>query len=349
MERETHFWIHCVKAIAIVMVVVLHVTAPYHYQYNEMASSSWSVVNVYEAIVRPCVPLFFMSSGFLLLGFDESAINFILKRINRVLLPLAFWTAIYVIWIVYYHKQRYVDFGGVYQMFFYPVSYHLWFMYAIVGCYLCLPIVRKLTTCGHSDLLYYYCAIWFCAVAIMPLLQKHFSLKNQIDLSYATGYLGYFLLGYLFGTRTYSKRHAIIAFLFVVLSTWITGYATSVLTSENNGTLVSDFTSNFSPSVIIASVAWFVLIKSVCSIKLLGSYSRCKSMVVSLSEASFGVYLVHVILVNLVGDFCGNYYRRGADNFIWMLPFISLVVLICSYVLVIICKRNYYMKKFVGF
>ncbi len=144
MDREIHFWIHGVKAIAIIMVVILHVSAPYHYQFNDMVLSSWNIVNIYEAIVRPCVPLFFMSSGFLLLRFDESAIDFFIKRVNRVLLPLALWTALYVLWIMYYHNQRYVDFGGFFQMLFYPVSYHLWFMYAVIGCYLCVPILRKL-------------------------------------------------------------------------------------------------------------------------------------------------------------------------------------------------------------
>lgn len=157
------------------------------------------------------------------------------------------------------------------------------------------------------------------------------------------------MLGYLFGSRTYTIRHAVFAFLTIVVCTWGTGYATFILTQKNNGILVSDFTSNFSPSVIIASVAWFVLIKSVFSAPSLDSYSRFKSAVISLSNTSFGVYLVHVIILNVVADFYLSYGREVAINFVWMLPSISVAVLVLSYILVVVSRRSYYMKKFAGF
>ena len=60
-----------------------------------------------------------MASGFLLLRFDEHAVDFIVKRINRILAPLSFWTLVYVLWKIYYGGQRYVDFGDVVPMLFF--------------------------------------------------------------------------------------------------------------------------------------------------------------------------------------------------------------------------------------
>jgi len=72
-------------------------------------------------------------------------------------------------------------------------------------------MLRKFVVRGETKLLAYYFGIWylvfgiwylvfgiwFFASALLPLLQKYFMLKHQIYFSFATGYIGYFVLGYL--------------------------------------------------------------------------------------------------------------------------------------------------------
>jgi surface polysaccharide O-acyltransferase-like enzyme len=348
VKGDKYFWVHLTKSIAILMVVVLHVAAPYHYQLNLLTFSRWSVVNVYEAIVRPCVPLFFMVSGFLLLRFDEPVGVFFAKRVNKVLLPLMFWSLVYVLWMIYYGGQRYIDFGGVAQMLFFPVSYHLWFLYAIVGCYLFLPVLRKVTVAGNRELLTFYVCIWFFAMALLPLLQKYFLLKNQFDFSYATGFIGYFVLGYLLGIKDYSKWHAIFSGFLIVCCTMLTGYATSILTVKNGGILVADFTAVLSPSVIIASAGWFVLIKYMCSCFEMKIGLKLRSIVVSVSMASFGIYLVHVIILNLVVGFYELEFGWGSIDLIFLIPFLSTIVFVLSYVASVSIGKVVGLKKVVG-
>ncbi|WP_434601421.1 acyltransferase family protein [Pseudomonas sp. Z4-7] len=348
MNNETHFWIHLVKLVAIVMVVLLHVAAPYHYQLNTIGPSNWAVVNLYEAIVRPCVPLFFMASGFLLLNLDEPATKFFFKRFSRIAIPLAFWTVIYVLWKIYYQSQRYVDFGGVLQMFFFPVSYHLWFMYALIGCYLFLPMMRKISIGSDLSLLIFYCGVWFCAVSVLPLLQKYYSLRSQLDLSVATGYMGYFVLGYLLGKRSYNIIHAFSSVVVIVLSTFMTSYFTFLLTLENRGVLVADFTSNFSPTVIFGSAGWFVFIKYVSGGFSLVNINWFKLFVISISNASFGIYLVHVIFLDLVADFFCCYVDGGFLELVWKFPIISLIVFFLSYIFVSLLAR-FKFGRIIGF
>jgi surface polysaccharide O-acyltransferase-like enzyme len=347
-KHDEHLWIHGVKAMAIVMVVVLHIAAPYHYRFNEMPGWAWSVVNFYEAMVRPCVPLFFMTSGFLLLRFNEPISLFFYKRLNRILVPLLFWTFSYVIWKIYYGGQRFVDFGGVAQMLLFPVSYHLWYLYAIIGCYLFVPILRKWTVGGERTLLWSYCCLWFVAVGILPILQKHFAIKNQIDISYATGYIGYFVLGYLLGTREYSFRHAAICAGLIFISTSITGYLTYKLTFANEGVLVADFTAVLSPSVIVASAAWFIFIKYMvveCSKFLSG---KLQSFVISLSSASFGIYLIHVAVLDVVVDRYSNSFGVGFSGLAWVIPLLSFIIILVSYSFVLIIGRIKYLRRIVG-
>lgn len=346
-EQEQYAWVHCIKAVAIAMVLVLHVAAPYHYQLNELSLERWRVVNMYEAIVRPCVPLFFMASGFLLLRFDEPVANFIVKRINRILVPLSFWTVTYVLWKIYYGGQRYVDFGGAVQMLFFPVSYHLWYLYAVVGCYFFLPMLRKLVVGGDIKLLTCYFVIWFFASALLPLLQKYYMLRNQIDFSYATGYIGYFVLGYLLGVRDYSRMHAVASVALIFITTLVTYYATELLTVRNNGVLVGDFTAVMSPSVIVASAAWFVLIK------YLSCFSGFKSVIprgfiISISMASFGIYLIHVIFLDLVVTFYDKYFLDEFGDLIFVIPIQSFVVFAVSYGVVLLAGRVRVLKTIVG-
>lgn len=346
-EQEQYAWVHCIKAIAITMVLILHVTAPYHYQLNELSLDRWRVVNMYEAVVRPCVPLFFMVSGFLLLRFDEPAVDFIVKRINRILMPLSFWTLAYVLWKVYYGGQRYVDFGGVVQMLFFPVSYHLWYLYAVIGCYCFLPILRKFVVGGETKLLAYFFGVWFFASALLPLLQKYFMLKNQIDFSFATGYIGYFVLGYLLGGRDYSKMHAVASVAVIFLTTAVTYYATEVLTVRNSGVLVGDFTAVMSPSVIVASAAWFVLIRYLSCFAGFES-ARSKAFFISVSKASFGIYLIHVMFLDLAVAFYDKYLLDEFSDLIFVIPMLSFVVFIVSYGVVLLAGRVRVLRKVVG-
>lgn len=46
-----------------------------------------------------------MASGHLLLGRDESLREVVTKRIVRILIPLAFWTAVFVVWRFAYREN----------------------------------------------------------------------------------------------------------------------------------------------------------------------------------------------------------------------------------------------------
>jgi surface polysaccharide O-acyltransferase-like enzyme len=331
------------------MVVLLHVAAPYHYQLNEISMERWIVVNLYDSIVRPCVPLFFMASGFLLLRFDEPIVDFIIKRLNRIFVPFVFWTVAYLLWRIYYAGQLYTDFGGVWQIAFFPVSYHLWYLYAIASCYLFLPVLRKITVSDNDGVLAYYCGIWFLAVALLPLVEKYLNIKNQYDFAYASGYIGYFALGYLLGKRVYTKTHAALSITAIIICTITTEYITRLFTVANLGVLVGDFTNILSPTVIIASSAWFVLIKFLACATTSHKLKRLNKFIVSVSACSFGIYLVHVIYINIiVGEFSPGYLEL-TSNLTFMIPLISLAVFIASYLTILIFGKMGLLKKVVGF
>ena len=96
MNKENINWIFNLRIIASFAVIVLHVSSPIVVNYSNSSLSSWFASNFFDSISRFCVPIFVMISGVLLLGKSEEIHVFIQKRVKRILLPLMFWTFVYL-------------------------------------------------------------------------------------------------------------------------------------------------------------------------------------------------------------------------------------------------------------
>lgn len=94
--------INLMRTLAIFMVIVVHVcAAPF-----KVMDASWLSINVVDSLARWCVPVFFMLSGALLLGKDEP-LSVLKKRIIKIILPLIFWSYVYLIFFPLFLPFRY--------------------------------------------------------------------------------------------------------------------------------------------------------------------------------------------------------------------------------------------------
>jgi len=91
-----------------------------------------------NSLLRVCVPLFVMISGFFLFPIKDEK-EFFRKRFTRVLIPFVLWCAIYAF---YYYAQGLASFSvTLLNIAKIPVNYgtevgHLWFLYMLMGIYL---------------------------------------------------------------------------------------------------------------------------------------------------------------------------------------------------------------------
>ena len=174
-----------------------------------------------------------------------------------------------------------------------PVMYHLWFVYMMLGIYLLLPIIRPLfkSLCESKDYLIYFFTFWFVVTSIpvywpIPQLQ----LLQQTSL---LGYGGYFLLGGVICARSpagLSSRTWSTIFVGAVAVT------ASVTWYKSAGTGVPDETGflYFSPNVIIASIAAFILLSRM---RVKGKW---RGVVRYVSDQSFIIFFVHVLVLEYV-------------------------------------------------
>ena len=93
-----HFmWIDLLRVFAIFQVILIHLSFPVIAKL-ELPDSYRLAAVFYNAFSRAGVPIFFMISGYLLLGREEPIMDFLRKRFLKVGIPALLWTAIYLIW-----------------------------------------------------------------------------------------------------------------------------------------------------------------------------------------------------------------------------------------------------------
>lgn len=339
MKRES-IWLDYVRVIATFCVVLLHSAAPLLNKFDSLPAQNWWAGNFYDSLTRVCVPLFFMVSGALLLGKSESAGDFFKKRAAKVLLPLFAWSLIYLFWRVFYESSAEFSFYSFYSMAVSPIYYHLWFLYAVIGLYLFIPILRLIMLNAPECYLKYYVALWFLAASLVPLVEWGTGLKSQVDLRSVSGMSGYLMVGFLVARQRTSNGMILSALILFVACTCVTLVATYLLTVRNGGVFDGYFYGYLTPNVIIASVSVALIIKySVGRFELLHR-AVVVEWVKSLSSTSFGVYLIHAIYLYLLAE--GDLGVQ-ISGFVWepalSIPLTAVTVFVISHLSVLLLRK----------
>ncbi len=297
---ERIFWPDFIRSAAIFIVVLLHSAAPLVYGFNKISLYSWFVANFYDSMSRVAVPLFFMLSGSLLLPKDEPIIVTYKKRFGRILIPLAFWSIFYIFWNALYLKTGSITALSFFSLLISSSHYHLWYLYAVLGIYICLPFLRRFVLASGNKMLIYYILIWVMAVSIVPVLEIFTGIKSKIDLSSIKGHVGYFMLGLLLSKIWYRKIHAIISFFMYITCVLFTAYLTYFFTLRNAGKLYENFYEYLSLNVILSSAAMFIVLKYLAFNFELLQIKMIRQFVLIISRCSLGIYLIHPIFLDLM-------------------------------------------------
>ena len=287
------------RVLSIAAVVVIHVVSLWIYDVPA-GSGAWNVYNVYDSLVRWCVPVIVMLSGMFLLDPKKSLTlpRLFLHHILRIFVALVVWGALYAI----------VDFGRVdgvftlagirsalYTALLGNTHYHLWFLYVILGLYLVTPILRAFVQGASRKDFHYFFLLCFVAAYLLPtLLQLRPSQTvsvylSRLNLHMVMGYVGYYVAGYYLKTFTLGRVAEIIIYLLGIAGAAVTIWGTRVL-SRQSGTLSGVLYDYMTPNVAAMAVAVFVLFRYLLGVS--DERSRRQSLS-GLAKITFGVYLIH--------------------------------------------------------
>ncbi len=319
-------WLDALRFVAILMVIACHCTDPFNASPESRANPEinfWG--SAYGSMLRACVPLFVMMTGFLLLPLKQEASLFYKKRISRVFFPFLIWSILFNLapWFIQWvggSSELVTDFfpyapdpsasltDALKDIAMIPVNFTvyatpMWYIYALIGLYLYMPVFSAWVEKASDKAKRWFLLIWGVSLFIPYLMEfvSHYLFGtcswNAYGLFYYfAGFNGYLLLGHYLGKGndwSIRKTLAIVVPLFLIgyLATFV-GFR--YMTSDPN---VSEegmelFFTYCSPNAMLMTAAIFLLMQKV----RITSPLICRALA-NLTKLGFGIYCVHYFFV----------------------------------------------------
>lgn len=339
-QKNQHIvWLDVVRFIAMFTVVCCHCTDPFNFYPGTAPNIGeiklWGAI--YGSVLRPCVPLFVMITGALLLPVRGDASTFYKKRIPRVFYPFLIWSVLYNLfpWItglLGLNPQIILDFfpyAGeevMRQSFSVSLEYilmipfnfsilavHMWYIYLLIGLYLYLPVFSAWVEKASERAKLMFLLAWGVTL-LLPYYYQFVSNYlwgtcswNSFGMLYAfAGFNGYLLLGHYLRNLDWSLGKI----LAIGLPMFVIGYAVTFFgfryvtaLPEFSDEMLELFFTYCSLNVVMMTIPVFMLCK-----KVNFRSEGIRKALANLTLCGFGIYMIHyfftgpsVLLVRALG------------------------------------------------
>ena len=334
------------RVVAIFTVVAVHLSAQ-HWPDVDVHSRAWFAFNLYCSLGKWSVPIFVMISGALFLGRDTDVNTILKKNVLRIAIVFLVWSGAYaLIDLVFYRDTL---FGAFSQ--FVSGHYHLWFLFMIAGLYLIVPLLRPIVR--DDRLTRYFLLLALIFTFLLPQLALFVSfvsprLSNLIStvimytyLYFPLGFTVYFVGGCYLSRREFSRKEELVLYAAGITGLFFSVFA-SLAYAKMQGAASDLFYTYNSLNILFSSVPIFVFAKQHLNFPRMGD--RARAILRTLSKYSFGVYLVHPMVIELLQHF-------GIDTFscnaFFSVPLLALLVFAVSLAISAVLNRIPFFKRFV--
>lgn len=324
-QKNQHIvWLDVVRFIAMFTVVCCHCTDPFNFYPGTAPNIGeiklWGAI--YGSVLRPCVPLFVMITGALLLPVRGDTSTFYKKRIPHVFYPFLIWSVLYNLfpWItglLGLNPQIILDFfpyAGeevMQQSFSVSLKYilmipfnfsilavHMWYIYLLIGLYLYLPVFSAWVEKASERAKLMFLLAWGVTL-LLPYYYQFVSNYlwgtcswNSFGMLYAfAGFNGYLLLGHYLKNLEWSLKKT----LAIGIPMFAVGYAVTFLgfrhitaLPEYTDEMLELFFTYCSLNVVMMTIPVFMLAK-----KVKVNSERMKKALANLTVCGFGIYMIH--------------------------------------------------------
>ncbi|MFW0738406.1 acyltransferase [Flavobacterium sp. T12S277] len=331
IESKNLNWTNNLRVLATVSVIVVHVACDILYQYGTISNFTWWTGNVYDGLVRFCVPIFLMLTGALMLNKKYELSDFLKRKFSRIILPFLFWSFFYILLTVrsefLVQSEKAVDiFNRAFTLLIGGSSFHLWYIYMIIGIYLFIPIISKWIQNATEKEILYFLGIWIFALMLNQPIFAAF--RINVDLTYFTGFLGYLVLGYYLSVKSFqydARRLKQISVLLLFLGALITILGTYFLSTAED-CFNEYFYGYLTFNVMLVSIGLFIFFKNS---KI--SNPTLVRVIGFINKYSYGIYLVHILVLRFL-------VSSGIDydfiNPVLAIPITTLLCLLLSAVII---------------
>lgn len=332
------------RCFAILAVIVLHISAQNWYEVN-FQTFEWKVFNLLDSVVRWGVPVFIMISGALFLEKEVDIKKLYRKNILRLITAFAFWSVIYAV----------IKGGTKEEIITNAITghFHMWFIPMIIGVYISIPVLKEIV---KNEKIMFYCVISIIAFEfVIPQLFwilndvgrdnmqavsiAFFKMFEKTHLNNFAGYASYFILGYWLNNLNLNRKNRYIIYTLGIIGMLFTmgmTYRVAVLEGGPRETYYEYISLN----VLFESVSVFVYVKYNAS-----RWRKINNVVMCLSKCSFGVYLIHVLVLEQLEN--KLHINTLSLNPLLSIPLLVFVVFIISFGVVEGIKKVPILNKYI--
>ncbi|MEI7188944.1 acyltransferase [Dickeya dianthicola] len=332
-------WLYIARIFSTFAVIVLHVSA-YTVALAELGTFPWWAGNLYDSLVRWCVPVFIMISGALLLSPEkvDSLSDFYKKRMMKIVIPLLFWSLLFIFIGVVKSRFNGEGVGNILKNIINGRPYyHMWFLYMIIGLYVFTPLIRILIVNAREETLLFFVFLMFVFCSLNDMYNFLIGNRDFLFISEFVYYIPYYICGHLIARKSTTKPLSFYVFLFLVslILTCTCCYLLSSIAGKGVGLY---FYNYLSFNVILMSISFMWILKF---FHLKQSHDNKLKF---FSDISLGIYLIHPVFIEF-------FYYLAAKRWIYYsaisIPLMSIMVFSCCVIAVFFIKRIPYLRKVV--
>ena len=325
------------RVFAMFAVILTHVVGEVLTDDIKTGTPEWIYLSALSSIVKWAVPIFLMISGTLFLSRNIEIKTIYKKYILRLFIALVFWSAVYTVLEYFTQRPRPRDLITT----FVSGYVHLWYLYLMIALYMLVPILRLIVK--NKQIMKYYMVLSTIFAFVVPMILNIDIVSkiasgaiNNMHIDFVMGLTLFFVAGYYFSSVQISKRSKIIIYSIAVLSL-LSYFARIIYAIYKLKDYYLDISLNTIGTLFI-SFAIYVLFMNICKNK-----KQTSKFVACLSKYSFGIYLVHMLIIKLSTYFDLPYTHL---NIFLYVPIMFVLTSAITFVIVFVLKKIPIVNKY---
>ena len=346
--KKKMVWLEMLRIFAVYLVIFNH-TGDYGFHYWATLDGGYRywLFMACAALTVMNIPIFYMISGALLMGKEESIQTVWRKRVLRYALVIVIFTFVQYLYLCFTSEDGFRETFSVWEWFVTMLSYEY------LGFLVMLPLYRRMLQNMKEEEFHYLFLLYIVFTGALPIIEYlitkwHTILNISFNIAYITGdLLVYPALGFYLIRKPKPtwKQLAVmwgLSLLCVVYTCLMTEYKLDYarqLSEARVGTF-------FKMLICIPAVTVFLTTRKLFDTsdgKGITMHAGVEKLMLSMGSCVFGVYLVEQIFRNLMYDF-GMVMVDHLPNFVATLIY-CVVVFLAAYLVVLVLKLIPGLKK----
>lgn len=293
MNKDKKIYLEIIKITALILVIFNHTSG--YWVFTTTSGKITYLISIFMShLCKIAVPLFFMCSGALLLGKEESIGNVLKKRVFRYAVVLLLFS------FANYLRRPFDEQGILHYLLYFGKTVYTeqvvrpyWFLYSYLAVLIMLPILRTIVRGAKKELYIYLAALQFLFVGVLPVIGHVTGGKYycNMDIVLVSANIFFFIMGYYFEhviSEAYEKagKYAYMGILFSVFILIL-----CCILQYWNYRITGSYTQVFYDELIaipaFATFFWLKYIFIRCNVS-----QKCRTLILFLGSNTFGVYLL---------------------------------------------------------